>query len=191
MARFSVGKDRLLSPFDDRRGCTDASGSEASFRRVASRAPSALSYLQPRTLRRRSAAEEPNLTPHRHDYSTEELMPHTKHRVSAAQRERPTRPQDVGIPTVDEIPPAKWTEAILKTLDDAGDTPLTLRDIQQSVGRLVPSVGAAPVAHEVELLLRNDFVYREPTRAAVCLTPEGHKLARIYARAAALSESAA
>jgi len=91
--------------------------------------------------------------------------------------------QPTTVRSVEEISPATWTEAILRTLAVAGEQALTLRDIQISVGRLVPSIGTPPVAHEIEVLRRHDFVRCDDGRAAVRLTPDGQKLAQVFAQA--------
>lgn len=84
------------------------------------------------------------------------------------------------IKNADDIEPAEWTRAILKTLSEAGEGALTLRDIEAGVGKLVPATGTPPIRHEIDLLIRHRFAAREAGRQAVRLTADGETLAGIY-----------
>lgn len=83
-------------------------------------------------------------------------------------------------PSARDVPAETWTSAILQTLA-AADGPLTLRDIEKAVGRLVQVAGPAPVREEIELLRRYEFLELAETSRAVKLTPEGRALADAFA----------
>ena len=142
----------------------------SSVCRALDYAPSGLRAGRPQSTTR-------NRTPSSINDSRERIRMPDSDQLTAQQADTP--------PFVEDVSPAVWSEAILSTLRDAGDEPLTLRDVQDAVAKLVPSIGMPPVAHELEILIRYGFVRREANRAAVRLTEHGHELAAAFSSSAA------
>lgn len=83
------------------------------------------------------------------------------------------------LPEAKEVPPERWTSAILRSLA-AADAPLTLQDVELAVGRQVPVAGPAPIREEIELLRRYEFLELVGTTRTVTLTADGRALAAAF-----------
>jgi hypothetical protein len=97
-------------------------------------------------------------------------------RTSRVETESVTAARVHAATEVDEIPPAQLSQAVIVALANA-EAPLTVRDIEAEVGRLLAKTGPAPVEHEVKALEALEIVRRSELARSYSLTDRGREFA--------------